>query len=80
MLSLLAIKIFLENLIIFNVGNKPAIPEIAETVMSNFIFLNRFKSLMITILFFLQKYLIFSVKKKIIRVNIFWLKSYSLRN
>jgi len=63
MLSLLAIKIFLENLIIFNVGSKPAIPEIAETVMSNFIFLSRFKSLMITILFFLQKYLIFSVRK-----------------
>ena len=28
MISLLAIKIFLENLIILNVGNKPAIPEI----------------------------------------------------
>ena len=62
MLSLLAIKIFLENLIILNVGNKPAIPEIAETVMSNFIFFNRFKSLMIIILFLLQKYLILSVK------------------
>jgi len=65
-LSLFAIKIFFVNLITFNVGNKPAIPEIAETVMSNFIFFNRFKSLIIIILFFLQKFFIFSVKKKLL--------------
>ena len=59
-------EIFLENFIILNVGNKPAIPEIAETVMSNFTFFNRFKSLIITILFLLQKYVIFSVKKKLL--------------
>ena len=61
-LSLLAINIFLENLIIFKVGSKPAIPEIAAIVMSNFIFFNKFKSFIIIILFLLQKYLIFSVK------------------
>ena len=66
MLSLLAIKIFLENLIILNLVNKPAIPEIAETVMSNIIFFNIFKSIIITILFLLQKYVIFSVKKKLL--------------
>ena len=66
MLSLFAIKILFENLIIFNVGNKPAIPEIAETVMSNLIFFNKFKSLIMIILFFLQKYFIFSVKIRLL--------------
>ena len=61
-LSLLAIKIFLENLIIFKVGSKPAIPEIAAIVISNFTFFNEFKSLIIIILFLLQKYLIFFIK------------------
>ena len=41
---LIAINIFLENLIIFIVGMSPAIPEIAATVMSNFTFFNKFKS------------------------------------
>ena len=58
-LSLLAIKIFLENLIIFIVGKRPAMPEIAETVMSNFILFSKFKSLIITMLFLMQKYFIF---------------------
>ena len=44
MLSLFAIKIFLENLIIFIVGTRPAIPEIAATVISNFIFFNKLRS------------------------------------
>ena len=61
-LSLLAINIFFENLIMFKVGSKPAMPEIAAIVMSNFIFFNKFKSLIIIILFLIQKYLIFSVK------------------
>ena len=65
MLSLLAIKIFLENLIIFKVGNKPAIPEIAEIVISNFIFFNKFKSLIIIIFLVLQNNFIFSIKKKL---------------
>jgi len=62
-LSLFAIKIFFENLITFKVGKRPAIPEIAETVISNLIFFNKFKSLIIFILFFLQKNLILSIKK-----------------
>ena len=61
-LSLLAINIFFENLIIFKVGSKPAIPEIAAIVMSNFIFFNKFKSFIIIILFLMQKCLIFFVK------------------
>ena len=47
---------------IFKVGSKPEIPEIAAIVMSNFIFFNKFKSFIIIILFFMQKYLIFYVK------------------
>ena len=39
-LSLFAIKIFLENFIILIVGIRPAIPEIAATVTSNLIFFN----------------------------------------
>ena len=57
-LSLLAISIFFENLIILIVGNKPAIPEIADTVISNLIFFNELRSLIIMILLILQKYLI----------------------
>ena len=64
-LSLLAIKIFLENLIILIVGNKPAIPEMADTVISNLIFFKELRSLIITILFFLQKYLILFSKNKL---------------
>ncbi len=62
-LSLLAISIFFENLIILIVGNNPAIPEIADTVISNLIFFNELRSLIIIILLILQKYLILFSKK-----------------
>ena len=55
MLSLFAIKIFFENLIILIVGTRPTIPDIAATVISNFVFFKKFKSLIKLILFFLQK-------------------------
>ena len=61
-LSLFAIKIFLENLIISKVGVRPSIPEIAETVISNFTFFSDLKSSRKYILFFLQKFLILSLK------------------
>ena len=61
-LSLFAIKIFFENLIILIVGIKPAIPEIADTVISNFIFFNELISSMIKIFFFLQKFFILFIK------------------
>ena len=64
-LSLFAIKIFFENLIILRVGIRPAIPEIAEMVISNFMLFNKFKSLIIIIFFFLQNVDILFIKTKL---------------
>ena len=61
-LSLFAIKSFFENLIILIVGISPAIPEIAATVISNFIFFNKIRSSIKLILLSLQKILSFSLK------------------
>ena len=56
MLSLFAIKIFFENLIILTVGTRPSIPDIAATVKSNFVFFKKFRSLIKLILLFTKNF------------------------